>query len=78
MQQAIWLLSWETDENRALLVIFGWNRKSDFCYVNRSETVTNLQGRMEVYRLEQVSKIFAKSVWGILRAVFDSKLARLT
>ncbi|CAA6687572.1 Unannotated [Lentimonas sp. CC6] len=28
----------------------------------RYESVTNLQGRMEVYCLDQVSKIFAKSV----------------
>ena len=30
--------------------------------VNRSESVTNLQNVMEAYRLDQVSKIFAKSV----------------
>jgi len=30
--------------------------------VNAPESVTNLQGRMEVYCLDQVSKIFAKSV----------------
>nr|AKN36528.1 hypothetical protein [Vibrio tasmaniensis]AKN38362.1 hypothetical protein [Vibrio sp. FF_371] len=35
---------------------------ADFCPVNRSQSVTNLQGVMEVYLLDQVSKIFAKSV----------------
>jgi len=30
--------------------------------VNAPESVTNLQGVMEAYRLDQVSKIFAKSV----------------
>ena len=30
--------------------------------VNRSKSVTNFQSAMEVYRLDQVSKNFAKSV----------------
>ena len=55
-----------------------WNERADFCPVNRPKTVTNLQGVMEAYRLDQVSKIFAKSVWGAMRGVFGSKLARLT
>ena len=59
-------------------VLFVWVWKLLIRVVNRTESVTNLQGRMEVYRLGQVSEIFAKSAWGILRAVFDSKLARLT
>lgn len=42
-------------------VFFVSNERAGFCYVNRSKTVTNLQGVMEVYCLDQVSEIFAKS-----------------
>ena len=53
-------------------VIFGWVQKMLIYAVNRPESVINFQSVMEVHRLEQVSKIFAKSVWGRLRAVFGS------
>jgi hypothetical protein len=54
------------------------NQHTEFYPVNRSESVTNFQGNMELYCLNQESEIFAKSVLGALRAVFDSELTRLT
>ena len=68
----------QTSGNERYGVIFGWDKKMLIRAVNAPESVTNLQGVMEVYRLDQVSKIFAKSVWGGLRAVSDSKLVDFT
>ena len=55
-------LAKKDDKNAPQRAFFVSNELADFYPVNRPESVTNLQSVMEVYRTDQVSKIFAKSV----------------